>query len=292
MTRITKAVFPVGGLGTRLLPATKAIPKEMLPIVNKPIIQYAAEEAIAAGVEELIFVTGRGKATIEDHFDESVELDIALERSGKTDLLDAADSWIPPPGTMAFVRQRKPLGLGHAVLCAERMVGDEPFVVLLADELIVDSGLLERLIDVQQETGGNVVAVTEVGWDQTNRYGIVDPGNNGDGEVIEVEGVVEKPPLGEAPSRLALIGRYALTHDIFSHLGSLSPGAGGEVQLTDALATAMSSTPLYAYRYDGDCFDCGSPEGIIEANVALGLGHADLAGHLTGALRHHLSSRH
>ncbi len=207
-----------------------------------------------------------------------------------TKVKKAADAWLLPPGTMAFVRQPKPLGLGHAVLCAERIVGDEPFAVLLDDELIVEGDLLKRLIDVQRETGGNVVAVMEVGAEETSRYGIIDPGNNSDSDVMRVEGVVEKPSVEDAPFRLAPIGRYVLTQDIFAHLSSLPRGAGGEVQLTDALAAAMDDTPLYDYRYDGYRSDCGSPEGIIEANVALGLAQPGIAGCLKDALRHRLNN--
>lgn len=284
---VRRAVLPAGGLGTRLLPATKAIPKEMLPIVDKPLIQYAAEEAWAAGVEDLILVIGRGEAAIENHFDERVELDMALKGKGKDVLLEAANGWIPPGATVAFVRQHQPRGLGHAVLCAESVIGDEPFAVLLADELAADRELLGDMIKVHESTGGNVIAVTEVGMDKTHQYGIVDVGDD-QGSVMEITRVVEKPPPGEAPSRLAIIGRYILTPGIFERLRALRQGVGGEIQLTDALAAAAATTPFHAYRYEGERFDCGSADGLIEANVAFGMRRPDLASRLEGAVRRHL----
>ncbi len=221
---IRKAVFPVAGLGTRMLPATKAIPKEMLPVVDKPIIQYALEEARAAGVEHFIFVTGRGKSSIEDHFDHSYELDETLEMKGKTAELEAVTGWLPKPGELSYTRQQKPLGLGHAVWCARDLVGDEPFAVLLVDELLQnDPPCLKEMVDLHQQTKGNVVSVMEVPKDHTHRYGILAIGND-DGRIVEAKGMVEKPAPSDAPSNLALIGRYILLPEVFDHLAQAGDG--------------------------------------------------------------------
>ena len=265
---IRKAVFPVAGLGTRMLPATKAMPKEMLPVVDKPIIQYAFEEARAAGIEHFIFVTGRGKSSIEDHFDHSYELDDTLEIKGKTAELASVTDWLPKPGELSYTRQQKPLGLGHAVWCARELVGDEPFAVLLVDELLQsDPPCLKEMVDLHHETKGNVVSVMEVPEDHTNRYGILDIGAD-DGRMVEAKGMVEKPAPENAPSRLALIGRYVLMPEVFDHLDKQETGAGGEIQLTDAMEKMLGSTPFHGLRFRGQRYDCGSRLGYMEAIVA------------------------
>jgi len=274
--KIRKAVFPVGGLGTRFLPATKAMPKEMLPIVDKPLIQYAVEEAQAAGVEEFIFVTGRGKAAIEDHFDHSWELEESLSSRGKAELLDTVRSWIPKAGAVAYTRQQEPLGLGHAVWCARRLVGDEPFAVLLADDLILaKTPCLKQMAQVHEETGGNVVAVMDVPREHTQRYGVLDVGRD-DGRLAEVRGLVEKPAPENAPSTLSVIGRYILLPEVFQHLDRMERGAGGEIQLTDAMAKLIGRNPFHGLRFEGTRFDCGDKLGFLQATVAFGLERPDL----------------
>jgi UTP--glucose-1-phosphate uridylyltransferase len=234
--RIRKAVFPVGGLGTRFLPATKAMPKEMLPVVDKPLIQYAVEEAQAAGIEEFIFVTGRSKAAIEDHFDHSYELEATLRERNKDAQIATVNSWMPSPGQVAYTRQQVPLGLGHAVWCARNLIGDEPFAVLLADDLILaETPCLKQMVEAQRGTDGTMVAVMEVPREHTNRYGILDVGRD-DGKLVGVKGVVEKPDPAAAPSNLSIIGRYILQPEVFEHLARIGRGAGNEIQLTDALA--------------------------------------------------------
>ncbi|HEX5080086.1 MAG TPA: UTP--glucose-1-phosphate uridylyltransferase GalU [Geminicoccaceae bacterium] len=265
---IRKAVFPVAGLGTRMLPATKAIPKEMLPVVDKPIIQYAFEEARAAGVEHFIFVTGRGKNVIEDHFDRAYELDDALLKKDKMAELDSITSWLPTPGELSFTRQQEPLGLGHAVWCARHLVGNQPFAVMLVDDLIIgDVPCLKQMVDAHAETGGNVVAVEEVPREHTRRYGVLDPSGD-DGRLVGVKGLVEKPEPADAPSRLAVIGRYILLPEVFEHLDVQQPGAGGEIQLTDAMARMIDRHPFHGLRFAGQRFDCGSRVGYLEAIVA------------------------
>jgi UTP--glucose-1-phosphate uridylyltransferase len=276
MRRVRKAIFPVGGLGTRFLPATKAMPKEMLPVVDKPLIQYAVEEARAAGIEELIFVTGRGKATIEDHFDHSYELEHTLESRGKKAELDAMRGWMPPPGDVAYTRQQAPLGLGHAVWCARDLVGDEPFAVLLADDLILaKTPCLKQMIDIYPEVRGNMVAVMDVPKEHTSRYGILSPGRD-DGRLVQVRGLVEKPKPEAAPSTIAVIGRYILEPAVFDHLDKKSKGAGGEIQLTDSLIPMIGVSPFHGYRFDGKRFDCGDKIGFFEAQIAFALERADL----------------
>lgn len=274
--KVRKAVFPVGGLGTRFLPATKAMPKEMLPVVDKPLIQYAVEEAQAAGIEEIIFVTGRGKDAIEDHFDRSYELEDTLARRGKKDLLDELQSWMPKPGTVAYTRQVEPLGLGHAVLCAENLVGDEPFAVLLADDLILaKTPCLKQMVEVYETYGGNVIAATEVPLEHTSRYGIIKPGQD-HGRVVEVRGLVEKPKPAEAPSRVGVIGRYILDPAVFRKLHTQKPGSGGEIQLTDAMAQLIGDMPFHGLRFEGTRFDCGDKAGFLMANLAFALERDDL----------------
>ncbi|MFP6773277.1 MAG: UTP--glucose-1-phosphate uridylyltransferase GalU [Alphaproteobacteria bacterium] len=274
--RVRKAVFPVGGLGTRFLPATKALPKEMLPIVDKPLIQYAVEEAAAAGVEEFIFVTGRGKAAIEDHFDHSYELEDLLSSRDKTAELEALRAAIPDAGQVAYTRQQEPLGLGHAVWCARNLVGDEPFAVLLADDLILaDTPCLKQMVDAAVETKGNMVAVMDVPREHTARYGILEVGED-DGHLAEVRGLVEKPDPAAAPSTLSVIGRYILMPEVFDHLGKMERGAGGEIQLTDAMAKMIGQQPFHGLRFEGERFDCGDKLGFLQATVAFGQARDDL----------------
>jgi UTP--glucose-1-phosphate uridylyltransferase len=284
---IRKAVFPVAGLGTRMLPATKAIPKEMLPVVDKPIIQYAFEEARAAGIEHIIFVTGRGKSVIEDHFDRAYELDDALVKKGKLAELDSVSSWVPLPGELSYTRQQEPLGLGHAVWCARELVGDEPFAVVLVDDLIrSEVPCLEQMVAAHAETGGNIVAVEEVAREHTNRYGVLDPAAD-DGRLVEVKGLVEKPDPARAPSRLAIIGRYILLPEVFEHLARQQKGAGGEIQLTDALARMIGRTPFHGLRFAGRRFDCGARLGYLEAIVACALEREDLRTPMRAILERH-----
>lgn len=274
--RVRKAIFPVGGLGTRFLPATKALPKEMLPVVDKPLIQYAVEEAREAGIEELIFVTGRGKSAIEDHFDHSFELQETLAARGKDHELALVQELIPRPGSIAYTRQLEPLGLGHAVWCARPLVGEEPFAVLLADDLVLaDRPCLAQMMDLYAEHGGNLVAVMDVPRDQTNRYGILDVVHD-DGKVAQAKGLVEKPKPDVAPSTLSIIGRYILHPMVFEELDKQEKGAGGEIQLTDAMARTIDRIPFHGMRFEGTRFDCGSKAGFLEANVAFALARDDL----------------
>ena len=273
---VRKVVFPVAGLGTRFLPATKAIPKEMLPIVDKPLIQYAVEEAKEAGMEEFIFVTGRAKTTIEDHFDRSYELENSLEENEKYDALNAIREWILEPGQISYTRQQKPMGLGHAVWCARYQIGDEPFAVLLADDLILArTGCLKQMVDTYARIGGNVVAVEDVPKDHTGRYGILDISED-DGTLALAKGLVEKPLPAEAPSTLSIIGRYILQPDVLSELNKQERGANNEIQLTDAISRTIPQTPFHGFRYDGTRYDCGSRLGYIEANLAFALKRSDL----------------
>jgi UTP--glucose-1-phosphate uridylyltransferase len=275
--RVRKAVFPVGGLGTRFLPATKAMPKEMLPVVDKPLIQYAVEEAQAAGIEEFIFVTGRSKTAIEDHFDHSYELEAALKERGKEAELHAIGSWMPSPGQVAYTRQQTPLGLGHAVLCARNLVGNEPFAVLLADDLVLaQKPCLKQMIEAFEAQPANIVAVEEVPREHTNRYGILDIERD-DGKLVKVRGVVEKPQPKDAPSTLSIIGRYVLEPDVFEKLASIGRGAGNEIQLTDALAQLIAAKrPFFGLRFEGKRFDCGDKAGFFEANLAFALARPDM----------------
>ncbi len=277
---IRKAVFPVGGLGTRFLPATKSVPKEMLPVVDKPLIQYVVEEAQAAGIEEFIFVTGRGKSAIEDHFDHSYELEDTLAKRDKCEALAAITAWVPPAGQVAFTRQGEPLGLGHAVLCARNLVGDEPFAVLLPDDLILSTTpCLKQMVACYGKVGGNLLAVMDVPPDQTCRYGIVDPDAD-DGCTLAIKGLVEKPCPSAAPSTAAVVGRYLLQPEIFSHLGRMERGAGGEIQLTDAMAHMIGGARFTGIRFTGQRFDCGDKIGFLHANLAFALAREDLAGEL------------
>ena len=281
MKPIRKAVFPVAGLGTRFLPATKSIPKEMLTIVDRPLIQYVVEEAKAAGIEEFIFVTGRGKSAIEDHFDKAYELERALEERGKNEILADLKSWLPEAGSVVYTRQQEPLGLGHAVWCARHLVGDEPFAVLLPDELVLhDTPCLKQLVDVYRQTGANVLGVFDVPRDQTHRYGILDVVKDDGAELVEVRGLVEKPKPEKAPSTLSITGRYILMPDIFEHLARHEKGAGGEIQLTDAMARMIGKGLFYGYRFQGERHDCGSALGFLRANIAFALKRDDLRDNL------------
>jgi UTP--glucose-1-phosphate uridylyltransferase len=273
---VRKAVFPVGGLGTRFLPATKAMPKEMLPVVDKPLIQYAVEEAQAAGIEEFIFVTGRGKAAIEDHFDYSQELHTLLAERGNAKDLKAIESLVLPAGAVSYTRQQEPLGLGHAVWCARHLIGDDPFAVLLADELVLSEvPVLAQAMALYDEVGGCVFALAEVPRAHTYRYGIVDVESD-DGRVIGIKGLIEKPPPEEAPSTLSIIGRYILQPEVFDHLGRQTKGVGDEIQLTDSLAALVNSMPFHGLRFEGDRFDCGGRTGYLKANIAFALARDDV----------------
>ena len=270
---VRKAIFPVGGLGARFLPATKAMPKEMLPVVDKPLIQYAVEEAKAAGIEQFIFVTGRGKAAIEDHFDHSYELNATLTERGRYRDLALIADLLPAPGQVAYIRQQHPRGLGHAVWCARHLAEGEPVAVLLADDMVMaESPCLKQMMDVYGRVGGNLVAVMDVPREQTNRYGVLKIGRE-DGRLVEVQGLVEKPAPADAPSTLSVIGRYILQPEIFDLIADQKPGAGGEVQLTDAMARMVGKMPFHGYRFEGKRFDCGDKAGFIEATIAYALRH-------------------
>lgn len=276
MTGVRTAVFPVAGFGTRFLPATKAMPKVLLPIVDRPLIQCAVDEAVAAGIENLVFVTGRGNSALEDYFDVSFELEETLRSRGKTDIADELKDLRHAPGQVSYVRQIDPLGLGHAVWCARNVVGDEPFAVLLADELILsETSDLSAMLDVHERHGGNVVLVDEVADDETNQYGIIAPGSSA-GDAIEIDGIVEKPDPGTAPSNLALIGRYILDPSIMETLESTRTGSGGEIQLTDALQAAIGDVPFHAVRVSGDRFDCGTKSGFVDATIHAALRRKDM----------------
>jgi len=275
---IKKAIFPVGGLGTRFLPATKAMPKEMLPVVDKPLIQYAVEEAIAAGIEQFIFVTGRNKTAIEDHFDHSTELEAVLIEKDKADALEVVRRMLREPGSVSYVRQQEPAGLGHAVWCARHLVGTEPVAVLLADDLILGAPAMAEMTSAY--TGGNMVALMDVPASDTGAYGIITPGSK-QGNLTEITGIVEKPPPDKAPSSKAVVGRYILEPKIFDELGKGRRGAGGEIQLTDALAARIGHAPFHGLNFSGERFDCGSKIGFLKANIAFGLARDELQGDLS-----------
>ena len=275
--KVTKAIFPVAGLGTRFLPATKSIPKEIMTLVDRPLIQYAIDEARAAGIKEFIFVTSRGKGALEDYFDHSHELESTLRKAGKEDLLEALRDTNMESGAIAYIRQHKALGLGHAVWCARRLIGQEPFAVILPDDVIAaEKPCLQQMVEAHAETGGNMVAAMEVPSEKTSAYGILDVRDDM-GALVSVKGMVEKPAANTAPSNLAVIGRYILTPKIFQHLNRLKSGAGGEVQLTDAIAEEISrSNNVYGFRFRGQRFDCGSKAGFLQATVAFGLAREEL----------------
>ncbi|WP_413203470.1 UTP--glucose-1-phosphate uridylyltransferase GalU [Rhodospirillum sp. A1_3_36] len=283
--RVRKAVFPVAGMGTRFLPATKTMPKEMLPVVDKPLIQYAVEEAAAAGIDHFIFITGRGKHVLMSHFDHMPELEAMLEEKGKTDILDSLLGSMPPPGKVFATRQQQPLGLGHAVWCARAFVGDEPFAVLLPDDLVLsDKPCIGQLIDAYEATGGNVVAVEDVPRDRTNKYGILDVVTD-DGRLARAKGLVEKPEPAVAPSTMAIIGRYVLDPGIFDLLENLPRGAGGEIQLTDAMNAQIADVPFHGLRYEGTRYDCGDKVGFQQANIAYALARPDMREAMKQVLR-------
>ncbi|MBS0979985.1 UTP--glucose-1-phosphate uridylyltransferase GalU [Acetobacter thailandicus] len=282
---LRKAVLPVAGLGTRFLPATKAMPKEMLTVVDRPLIQYAIDEARAAGIEEFCLITGRGKDSLIDYFDIAYELESTLRERNKTEALKALEPSSIEAGSLVAVRQQEPLGLGHAIWCARSFIGDDPFAILLPDD-IVKSGVpcMKQLADAYYQTGGSVVAVTEVPRAHTNRYGILKTGKD-DGRLVEVQGLVEKPKPEDAPSNLSVIGRYILTADVMKHLAKLEKGAGGEVQLTDAMAKTIGEAPFHGLRYEGERFDCGNKIGFLEAQIAFSLDRPDLAGEVKEFLK-------
>lgn len=282
---VRMAVFPVAGLGTRFLPATKAMPKEMLPLVDKPLIQNAVEEARAAGIEEFIFVTSRGKGVLEDHFDIHPELNATLEQRGKKAELIQVEATEIGSGHLYFTRQHKPLGLGHAVWCARHVIGREPFAVLLPDVVVLsERPCLAQMIDAYDELGGNVIAVNEVPHEQTNRYGILAPGAV-KGRSVEVLGLVEKPKPENAPSNLSVTGRYILQPEVFDFLDSQEAGAGGEIQLTDAMLKLVGKQPFHGYRFEGQTYDCGDKVGFLEANIAFALQRPDMADKLRASLK-------
>ena len=287
MTRIRKAIFPVAGLGTRFLPATKAMPKEMLPVVDRPLIQHVVDEAREAGIEHFIFVTGRNKSVIEDHFDRQFELEVTLTERGKTTELELLSDAMPEAGTASFTRQQSPLGLGHAVWCARELVGDEPFALLLPDVLVQhERGCLAQMIDAAQTLDGNanIVAVEEVPAERISMYGVVGVGAR-KGKAFSISKMVEKPGKAEAPSNLAITGRYILQPQIFELLGQQAAGTGGEIQLTDAMLALARTQPFYGLQFEGRSFDCGSKIGFLTANVAYALARPDLASEAKAALR-------
>ncbi len=271
---LRKAVFPVAGLGTRFLPATKSMPKEMLTVVDKPLIQYAVEEALEAGIEQIIFVTGRGKGALEDHFDISFELEATMRARGKS--LSILDGIRQKPGSPVYVRQQEPLGLGHAVWCAREIVGDEPFAVLLPDELMVGKpGFMKQMVEAYNQVGGNVIGALEVADSETDKYGIISPGSI-DGRLTEVTALVEKPAKGTSPSNLMIPGRYILQPEVMRILEGQEKGAGGEIQLTDAMAQLIGNQPFHGFTFDGQRYDCGDKAGYIQANLALALARDDI----------------
>lgn len=278
MTRkVTKAIFPVAGMGTRFLPATKSVPKEIMTLVDRPLVQYAIDEARAAGIKEFIFVTSRGKSALEDYFDHNLVLEQDLRSKGKDELLEILNATNMESGAIAYIRQHKALGLGHAVWCARRLIGDEPFAVMLPDDVIAaDKPCLQQMVEAYEETGGNMVAAMEVPNEKTSSYGILDTGNNL-GTVVRAKGMVEKPNPEDAPSNLAVIGRYILGPSVLYNLNQMKAGSGGEIQLTDAIAEDITNgVPVFGYKFDGQRFDCGSKAGFLQATVSFALARDDL----------------
>ncbi|MEO0328305.1 MAG: UTP--glucose-1-phosphate uridylyltransferase GalU [Pseudomonadota bacterium] len=279
------AVFPVAGLGTRFLPATKAVPKEMLTVLDRPVIQYAVDEAREAGIEHFIFVTGRNKAVIEDHFDLAYELQDTLDKRGKKEALETLAKFQPGAGKTSFTRQQAPLGLGHAVWCARDIVGNEPFALLLPDMVMKrEKGCLAGMVDMYNQTGGNVISTEEVDWEETHKYGVIEKGNEVNGG-FEVTGMVEKPDPGTAPSNLFINGRYILQPEVFDILESQEPGAGNEIQLTDAMLKLAKEQSFYGYVYDGETFDCGSKGGFIHANLSFAMDDAEVGPEIRDLLK-------
>mmetsp|Transcript_17998 Transcript_17998/g.27410 ORF Transcript_17998/g.27410 Transcript_17998/m.27410 type:complete len:298 (-) Transcript_17998:12214-13107(-) len=284
--KVTKAIFPVAGLGTRFLPATKSVPKEIMTLVDRPLIQYAIDEARAAGIKEFIFVTSRGKGALEDYFDHAPTLEQELRKKGKDDLLEALKDTNMDSGAIAYIRQHKALGLGHAVWCARRLVGNEPFAVILPDDVIAaEKPCLQQMVEAYAETGGNVVATMEVPPEKASSYGVLDVQEDM-GHIVKVKGMVEKPPAGEAPSNLAVIGRYILNPTVLRSLNQMKSGAGGEIQLTDAIASEIDGeNGVFGYRFRGQRFDCGSKSGFLQATVAFGLAREELREDLLAYIR-------
>lgn len=293
-SRIKKAVFPVAGLGTRFLPATKVVPKEMMPVFNKPIVQYAVEEAMDAGIEEFIFVTGRGKVIIEDHFDISYELEHHLDKNNKTHYKELISKGIPKPGKAFFTRQQYPMGLGHAIWCAKALVNDEPFAVLLPDEYLKSSpSCLKDMVDIYnaQEAIKIILAYKEVAWDNVSSYGILDTNKQAsENSLVNVKSVIEKPLAEDSPSNYAIIGRYILQPSIFDHLEKAHKGVGGEIQLTDSIEKIITKDNTYGFEYKGDRFDCGNPLGLLEASIEVGLKHPEYKDQILDILKKSLDS--
>lgn len=290
--KVTKAIFPVAGLGTRFLPATKSIPKEIMTLVDRPLIQYAIDEARAAGIKEFIFVTSRGKGALEDYFDINPTLEASLRRSGKDDLLDVLKNTNMESGAIAYIRQHKALGLGHAVWCARRLIANEPFAVILPDDVIAaETPVLQQMVDAYQDTGGAMVAAMEVPQDKASSYGVLDVAEDM-GALVRAKGMVEKPGPGEAPSNLAVIGRYILTPKVLQNISKVRSGSGGEIQLTDAIAEEITQgRDVYGYRFRGQRFDCGSKAGFLQATVAFGLARDELREEFTGYIEELLALR-
>ena len=290
--KVTKAIFPVAGLGTRFLPATKSVPKEIMTLVDRPLIQYAIDEARAAGIEDFIFVTARGKSALEDYFDVSPDLEAELERAGKTELLEILRATNMDSGTIAYLRQHKALGLGHAVACASKLIGDEPFAVMLPDDVITgQKPCLQQMVEAYEDTGGCMVAAMEVSPKQASLYGVLDVAEQ-NGPLARAKGMVEKPALGEAPSNLVVIGRYILTPQVLENLCKVQQGAGGEIQLTDAIAAEITAgRDVYGYRFSGERYDCGSKAGFLQATVAFALARPDLRDEFSDFLGHMRADR-
>lgn len=284
--KVTKAIFPVAGLGTRFLPATKSVPKEIMTLVDRPLIQYAIDEARAAGIKEFIFVTSRGKGALEDYFDHAPTLEQELRKKGKHQLLEILKDTNMDSGAIAYIRQHKALGLGHAVWCARRLIGNEPFAVILPDDVIAaEKPCLQQMVEAYAETGGNMVAAMEVPPEKASSYGVLDVQSE-NGQIVEVKGMVEKPPVGEAPSNLAVIGRYILSPDVLKSLNKMKTGAGGEIQLTDAIAQGIGGKEgVFGYRFRGQRFDCGSKSGFLQATVSFGLAREELRHDLLDYIR-------
>jgi UTP--glucose-1-phosphate uridylyltransferase len=278
MKKIRKAVLPVAGFGTRVLPATKTIPKEMLPVVDRPALQYVVDEAREAGIEHFVFVTGRNKGAIEDYFDRAYELEYSLRQKGKTEIYEALDKDTPEAGTMSFVRQQSALGLGHAIWCARDVIGDDPFAILLPDVLVkAKTSCLAQMVDAYNDVGGNIIAVDQVPHERVSSYGVIAPKGTAEGQrLIEMSGMVEKPKVEDAPSNLKITGRYILQPEIMDILKTQAAGAGGEIQLTDAMATLMKEQSFHAYEYEGEDYDCGSKYGYFEAVLAYAIDHPEI----------------
>ncbi len=290
--KVTKAIFPVAGMGTRFLPATKSVPKEIMTLVDRPLVQYAIDEARAAGIEEFIFVTSRGKGALEDYFDEAPQLEQSLKDKGKTELLELLQSTNMESGQVAYMRQHKALGLGHAIWCARHLIGDNPFAVMLPDDVIAaEKPCLKQMVESYEQTGGHMVAAMEVPKDKVSAYGVLDLKEDM-GSMVKVKGMVEKPKAGTEPSNLAVIGRYILAPTVFDHLSKKQTGAGGEIQLTDAIAADIDTDAgVYGYRFRGQRYDCGSKAGFLQATIAFGLARDELSGELEEFMHDILASR-